>query len=230
MKGVGAIPRPVAIDGPSASGKSTVARRVAKELSRLYVDSGSVYRAITWLALQQGVGTSDNWALADMMDNAKVEFDICDGAVRVSVNGRAIGPEIKSEEVNRHVSPVAAQPEVRRRIVDWLRGMVELGPLVMEGRDIGTVVFPDTPYKFYLDASPEERARRRHAETAGGGTVDEVRTSISRRDNIDSSRAVAPLKIAGDATLVDSTSKGAGEVVEFILARVRAGTKENAPV
>jgi cytidylate kinase len=157
------------------------------------------------------------------MDRAIIDFEVRDGAVCVRIDGRHVGPEIRTEAVNKHVSPVSAQPEVRRRIVDWLRGMSKLGPLVMEGRDIGTAVFPDTPFKFYLDASPEERARRRHAESAAGSTVDEVRSSISRRDAIDSSRSVAPLQAARGAVVIDTTSMGVREVVAAISGRIRDG-------
>jgi len=218
------IAAPVAIDGPSASGKSTVARRVAGGLGALYVDSGSVYRAVTRVALENGVDTSSNSALAAMMDRVNIDFAVKDGAVCVRIDGRHVGPEIRTEAVNRHVSPVAAQPEVRRRIVEWLRGMADLGPLVMEGRDIGTVVFPDTPFKFYLDASPEERARRRHAESGAGPTVDDVRSSLSRRDAIDSSRPVAPLQVARDAFVINTTSMSVDDVASAIVGRIRGKT------
>jgi cytidylate kinase len=214
----------IAIDGPSASGKSTVARRVAAALGWLYVDSGAVYRGVTWQALRCGVKTDDGEALAAMMDAMGLEFFVGGGAVRFSVEGIEPVAELRTPEIVRHVSFVAAQPQVRARVVAWLQGMTRLGRVVMEGRDIGTVVFPDAAARFYLDASPDERARRRHAEAApvpGVATVADVANSLGLRDRMDRTRRTAPLKVAEGAEVIDSTGMTIEQVVARILERAR---------
>ena len=212
----------IAIDGPAASGKSTVARNVAKQLGFLYVDSGALYRGVTWAALERGVVCTDSAGVLRCMAGCRFEFLVVDQAVTFTIDGvRPVG-ELRTEVVNRNVSPVAATSEVRVQIVAWLREMLRFGALVMEGRDIGTKVFPDTPYKFYLDAHPEERARRRHGEIKTPVSVAEVGESLKRRDTIDSRRAVDPLKVAGDAQVIDSTGMSVAEVVRLILERIAA--------
>ena len=209
----------IAIDGPAASGKSTVAKRVAKVTNGLYVDSGALYRAITWKALQEGIDTTDFPANAKLAQSIEPEFFVSDNAVCFKIEGIELKEELRTKEVNHHVSFIAATPEAREVVVSWLRQMPELGNLVMEGRDIGTAVFPNAKNKFYLDASPEERARRRHAEQAVAGdtqSVKEVGSSLQRRDKIDSSRKKDPLKIADDAIIIDSTGKSIEDVVDII--------------
>lgn len=216
----------IAIDGPSASGKSTVARGVASALARLYVDSGALYRAVAWKALKDGVDPHDGAAVAEMVNATQPEFFVKDGAVRFRLDGIELDRELRAETINRNVSPVAAEATVRTHVTQWLRDMMALGELVMEGRDIGTVVFPDAPHKFYLDASPEERARRRHAEMEAvevGMSVGDVHASLSRRDEIDSRRMTAPLAVAEDAVVVDSTAMGIDDVVQFIVDHVNGG-------
>jgi cytidylate kinase len=214
----------VAIDGPSASGKSTVARLSARELGFLYVDSGSLYRGLTWKCLREGVDTEDPQAVIELAEKTRLDFFVEEGAVRFTLDGEDPGPQIRSMPVQERVSDVAAVPEVRSLIVRHLRETTRFGNVVMEGRDIGTVVFPDTPYKFYLDADPEERARRRHQElvqTAGDTTVDNVLASLQRRDRKDSTRKTAPLQIALGAKVIDSTSMRAEDVVKIVVAHVR---------
>lgn len=210
----------IAIDGPSASGKSTVARRVAGKLGYVYVDSGSLYRGVVWLALKEGVDPSDEDKISDMLAEIEVKFFLVDNAVCFSVNGDKPVAELRSVAVNGSVSLVAAMSEVRDMVVGWLRSMVRFGNLVIEGRDIGTVVFPDAEHKFYLDASPEERARRRSVEMLGDEDSAEVRRSLERRDTIDSTREIAPLAVAGDAVVIDSTSMSIDETVTMILAGI----------
>ncbi len=210
----------IAIDGPAASGKSTVAKKVANKLDWLYVDSGAMYRAVTWAALEKSLDTGDSSLLAQFVETINMDFAVNDGAVVFKINDRSLGEELRTEQINQHVSPVAANPHVRKQVVAWLRSMTEFGNLVMEGRDIGTAVFPDTPHKFYLDASPEERARRRHAEISDdekNSTVETIGKSLSRRDKIDSSRKTDPLKIASGANVVDSTKMSVDQVAEYIL-------------
>lgn len=212
----------IAIDGPAASGKSTVARAVAAGLDRLYVDSGALYRGVTWCLLETATAVDDAAAVAAGVADITADFFIADGAVRFRMAGRALADELRAERINRAVSPVSAVPAVRERVTDWLRELPRLGPLVMEGRDIGTKVFPDARWKFYLDASPEERARRRHREQQGVErlSVESVKRSLTRRDRIDSGRAVAPLREAEDAVVIDTTGIDADGVAALIMAHV----------
>ncbi|MCE9615946.1 MAG: (d)CMP kinase [Lentisphaerae bacterium] len=212
----------VAIDGPAASGKSTVSRRLAGALGYLYVDSGALYRGVTWAALEQGIPGTDTARVLSCMAACRFAFEVADGAVVFTIDGfRPVG-QLRTETVNRNVSPVAAVPEVRVQVVEWLRSLVRFGSLVMEGRDIGTKVFPASPFKFYLDAAPEERARRRHEEMAGQVSAAEVGESLKRRDLIDSRRQMDPLKVAADARVIDSTGMGVDDVVQVILADIEA--------
>lgn len=212
----------IAIDGPSASGKSTVARGVAKELGYYYVDSGALYRGVTWLALQNKVDTRDEAALLRLIRELDIEFYAEGESVKFRLNGRDPGNELRGDSVNEHVSDVAAQPGIRRQMVEWLREMSESRDIVMEGRDIGTVVFPAARHKFYIDASPEERARRRKAELPEepGHSLERVHESLKRRDRKDSSRAVDPLRVASDAVVVDTTGQGIEQVVATVLDSV----------
>ena len=215
----------IAIDGPSASGKSTVARKVSAALGRLYVDSGALYRAVAWKVLKDGIDPKDGDAVAQLVSTLNPEFFEREQAVCFRLDGVVLDQELREEVINRNVSPVAAEPTVRKTVTQWLRDMLSVGHLVMEGRDIGTAVFPDASYKFYLDASPEERARRRHAEMGdveAEMSVGDVHESLSRRDTIDSKRMTAPLKVADDAIIVDSTQMDINDVVASIVERVNA--------
>jgi cytidylate kinase len=215
--------RVIAIDGPSASGKSTVARRVAAALRRSYVDSGALYRAVTVLALEAGLEPADMGGMRDLLAGCSFEPYVAEGAVRFRIGRRSFGDELRSRAVTEAVSPVSALPEVRKKVVGWLREMRRFGDLVVEGRDIGTVVFPDAQPKFYLDASAEERARRRIEDRAdrSGRTPAEVAELLSRRDGIDSTRSIAPLRPAPDAVIVDTNSLSADEVAELIVKRAK---------
>jgi CMP/dCMP kinase len=210
----------IAIDGPSASGKSTVARKVAAALGWLYVDSGAMYRAVAWQALQAGIEPADQGAVAAYVSTIEARFFEENGAVVFEMAGERPGEALRREAVNQAVSPVAANPAVRERVTAWLRDMRSQGKLVMEGRDIGSVVFPDAAHKFYLDASPEERARRRHAEAQEGLSVAAIGASLQRRDQIDSKRKAAPLAVAPDAVIVDSTGLTIDDVVAAILKHI----------
>lgn len=215
----------IAIDGPSASGKSTVARESARALGFNYVDSGSVYRGITWKCLREQVPTDQPSAVLDLMSRIKLDLFVEEHAVKYSFDGEDPGAQVRSVPVQERVSDVAAIPEVRQIVVGLLREATRFGHLVMEGRDIGTVVFPDTPFKFYLDADPEERARRRHQEmlrSASDTTVDNVLDSLRRRDQKDSMRKAAPLQIALGARVIDSTTMAVGDVVKLVVEQVRA--------
>ncbi|MCB1065366.1 MAG: (d)CMP kinase [Verrucomicrobiae bacterium] len=206
--------RVIAIDGPAASGKSTVARRVAESLGFLYVNSGAMYRAITWQALDQGADCSDRDAVLALLESTEFTCEESDGAGVIGLNGAVAGDEVHGAEVNANVSRIAAYPEVRDRIFEVLQAFPKKADVVMEGRDIGSVVFPDTPYKFYIDASPEIREARRRAQ----GLED----SIADRDRQDSTRKAAPLMIADDAEVIDSSHLGVDDVVTAVRERLAA--------
>lgn len=209
----------IAIDGPAASGKSTVARRVASARGSFYVDSGSLYRAVAWRILEAGIDPADHAAVASAALRFDPEFFTDGIEVRFRIEGRILGGEIRTETVNRAVSVVAAIPEVREQVTGRLRSLLRFGKLVMEGRDIGTAVFPDAAHKFYLQASEEERARRRHAEMSDAGQTlptSTVKESIVRRDRLDSGRKIDPLKIAPDALVIDTT----GQTIEQVVTRI----------
>jgi cytidylate kinase len=215
--------RVTAIDGPSASGKSTVARRVAKACSALYVDSGALYRGVTWHTISEGVNTTETESVIDCLRRAPIEFFVQDGAVRYRIDGIEPVEQIRSVQVTENVSRVAAIPEVRQQVNDWLRSMRQFGPLVVEGRDIGTAVFPDAANKFYLDASPEERARRRFTEITPHETSlsqTDVAVSIQRRDTMDRTRKRDPLKVATDAVVIDSTGMSIEQVADTIIRQL----------
>jgi CMP/dCMP kinase len=189
--------RAIAIDGPAASGKSTLARILSQKLGLIMVNSGSMYRAVTWKVLQRGIDPNDRAAVVQALRDMEIECDV-DGLVStVKVDGLDPGEELRSEEVNSHVSAVSAIPEVRECLVSLQRDYLKLGDVVMEGRDIGSVVFPETPYKIYMDADPNVREARREEV----GEVD----SVAARDRADSRRETAPLKIAEGAAILDTS-------------------------
>ena len=207
----------IAIDGPSGVGKGTVARAIADACGYRHIDTGAMYRALAWRALDRGLDLEDEAAVADLARRA--EIVVADG--RVSVDGVDITREIRTPEIDRAVTSVARMPKVREVLVARQRALGREGGVVMEGRDIGTVVFPDADVKIYLDASPEERARRRAADPAHGGRGDALATvasAMADRDRIDSTRAVSPLMTAPDAIVVDTTGVPVPEVVARVLA------------
>ncbi|MBU4199213.1 MAG: (d)CMP kinase [Verrucomicrobia bacterium] len=214
----------IAIDGPAASGKSTVSRRVAAALHWVHVDSGSLYRGVTWKLLRDGLSCRDEQVVMKMLMSLRMEFFLVDGGIRFMIDGEDPGMKIRSEQVAEQVSVVAAMPCVRAWIGERLRSMLRFGSLAMEGRDIGTVVFPDAPFKFFLNATPEERARRRLGDLSGAeGTpsFSKVKTSLLRRDALDSERAAAPLARAADARVIDTTGLSIDDVVAQIVNAVR---------
>lgn len=218
--------RVIAIDGPSGAGKSTIAKAVGRVLGFLHVDSGALYRIVAWQLLQAGGDPEDEESVSAFAEKLKIETRVEDGAVNFFVNGDTPGEAIRSATVNSAVSPVSKVASVRTQITDWLRQMRELGDLVVEGRDIGSVVFSDSPARFYLDADPAERARRRHLEEQAKGMDSDrqaVLESLANRDRIDSSRSLAPLKIADGAIKIDSTHLGIDQVVELVLANLPDG-------
>ena len=214
----------VAVDGPSASGKSTVSRKTAEAIGFMYVDSGALYRGITWKCVRENVDVKDTQAVTNLLIRMTMDLVLRGNAVGYLIDGGDPGQEIRGEAVRERVADIAAQQPVRVYIVEKLRQMTKFGNLVMEGRDIGTVVFPDTPFKYYLDADPEERARRRAAEIKqqeGTDDVDAVLSSLRRRDQKDSSRATAPLQIALGAKIINSTGMTIEQVVSTIIGDLR---------
>jgi cytidylate kinase len=217
-------PSIIAIDGPAASGKSTIGKRLADELGYLFFDTGLMYRAVTWLALQRGLSLLDEAAITNLAETVPIEVQPpsqADGrACDVIVEGVDITWETRRPEVDANVSVVSAYPGVRRALSAQQRRIGQRGHVVMVGRDIGTVVLPDADLKIYLDASAEIRARRRYEEiVARGGKADyhQILAKVIERDRIDSTRDVAPLKIADDAIVVDSNHLNAEEVFQHIL-------------
>ena len=213
----------IAIDGPSASGKSTVSKGVASALGYIYVDSGALYRGVTWHALREGVDTTDSAAVIENMHTADWDFFIDEGASSFSINGDVPVQELREKATRENVAKVASIPEVRAFVVESLQSLANFGSLVMEGRDIGTVVFPDSPYKFYLDADPEERAMRRYRELVAAGEsekAEEVMESLKKRDQIDATRKVDPLVVAPGASVIDSTSMTLEEVIQTVINAV----------
>jgi cytidylate kinase len=187
----------IAIDGPAASGKSTLARKLAERLGLVMVNSGAMYRAVTWKALRENIDPSDTAAVIDLLNRIDIHCGEEGMTSTCTIDGVDPGDELRSETINSNVSAIAAIPEVRDKLVALQRGYLDHTSIVMEGRDIGSVVFPDTPYKIYVDASEEVRAARRIAD----GEVD----SVAKRDAADSERATAPLKIADGAVVLDTS-------------------------
>lgn len=216
--------RPViALDGPVGAGKSTVARAVAQRLGYRYVDTGAMYRSVVWAAMQQGIDLKDRERVTALARAIAVEFAPAPGGQRVLVGGTDVTEAIRTPPVSEGASIASAYPGVRRAMVALQRRMGEGGGVVMEGRDIGTVVFPDAEVKVYLDASLAERARRRYEELQANGervTYDEVQAALLERDHRDSTRAHSPLRAASDAVAIDSTAMTVDQVVDEILQRV----------
>ncbi len=219
----------IAIDGPSGAGKGTVARAVAAALDYRHVDSGAMYRAVGWQAVQRGLDLTDEPAIERLAHDARIEMSLG----TVTIDGVDVTRAIRTPEIDQAAAGVARLPRVRRLLVARQRELGESGGVVMEGRDIGTVVFPDADVKLYLDASPEERARRRAADPAHSGsrTVEAVATALTARDESDRTRTVSPLYAAPDAVVIDTTGKGVEEVVDEVMSVVeeklrRLGTEE----
>ena len=212
----------VAIDGPAGSGKSTVARRVAERARLRYLDTGATYRALTLALLRRGIPVGDAEAVADAAKAVDLTLELPPGragAARVLLDGTEPRAALRSPEVNATVSAVSAVPAVRELLVGLQRSMVGVGGIVVEGRDIGTVVWPDADVKVFLTASEHERARRRGGDAEGGG---ETAETLARRDAIDSGRAASPTRAAADALVIDSTTRSIDQVVDQLLQLIDA--------
>ena len=209
----------IAIDGPAGAGKSTVARRLARELGLLFLDTGALYRAVTWSALERGVALDDAAALGALTRSLALSFD---SGGRVLVDGVAGEPHIRSPQVTKNVSQVAAHPTVRAALLPLQRRFAHPHGLVAEGRDMGTVVFPHADLKVFLVASVEERARRRALEVGEPESQGRIQSEIERRDHLDATREDAPLRKGDDAIELDTDCLSQDEVVERLLQLARA--------
>lgn len=210
----------VAMDGPSGSGKSSASRGIARALGLRYLDTGAMYRAITWWMLQRGVDLSDPEAVAARALDPLLLVGTDPGAPSVAVDGVDAAVPIRTSEVTVAVSAVSAVPEVRRRLVAEQREIIGLGDIVVEGRDIGTVVVPDAQVKIYLTASADARALRRTAELAGT-TLEAQKSAMARRDTLDSTRKTDPLAMAADAVELDTTALNLEEVIAEVLRVIK---------
>ena len=217
----------VAVDGTSGSGKSSTSRGVARRLGLRYLDTGAMYRAVTWWMLRHGVDVHDPAAVASRCEEPRIQSGTDPSEPTITVDGEDVAVEIRGDDVNAAVSPVSAVPRVRARMQVMQRQIIEAaiedpdGGIVVEGRDIASVVWPDAPVKVFLSADPAARARRRAAEQ-GGSDVESTRESLLARDEIDSGRAVSPLVLVDGAFHVDTTELTLDEVIEAIIAMVTA--------
>jgi CMP/dCMP kinase len=215
----------VAIDGPSGAGKSTLAKRIAKDLRFTYLDTGAIYRALALKILRRGVDLNDSAALSAIVMDTDIDLRGRNGQLQVLLDGEDVSASIRTPEVSQMASKASAIPMVRRRLLDLQRALGQRGNVVAEGRDIGTVVFPDAQVKIYLDASIEERARRRCDELRAAGrevSLKETVSEMEERDKRDSERDIAPLRKADDAVALDSSGLTADGVAEKVLQLVQS--------
>lgn len=215
----------IAVDGPGSSGKGTAARGLALALGYTYVDTGALYRAVALVAQRRKVPWDDAARVTELARALKLSFDWANGAVRVLADGKDITRDIRADDIGQGASLVSRHPGVRDALLDLQRRLAAKGGVVMDGRDIGTVVLPHADLKVYLDASIDERVRRRHEELLRRGetvALPEVRAALLQRDRQDMERAVAPLRVAPDAVVVDTTDMSVRQAVEALLALVRA--------
>lgn len=210
----------IAIDGPAGAGKSTISKKISEKLGINYIDTGAMYRAVTYKCLEENVDVLDEEKVISVCEDSDVDF--IDN--RIYLDGKCINEEIRMQKVSANVSNVAKIGRVREIMVKKQREIGQKNDVILDGRDVGTCIFPDTKYKFYLNASPEERGRRRYQELKDKGenvVLEDIINDIKRRDHIDSTREVAPLTKAEDAVEVDSTNMTIEEVVDFIVNKVK---------
>ncbi len=213
----------IAIDGPSGSGKSTIAKYLADQINATYIDTGAMYRAITYIAMRDGI-VDDKEKVIDFVRNVNLEIKYDKGLTRVFVNGEEVTDRIRSAEVNSKVSDISTIPEVREELVKIQRELGEKETVVAEGRDTSTVVFPNADIKVFLTASLDTRADRRLKEYLDNGveaTYEEVKESLANRDRIDSGREISPLRKADDAFEIDSTSMSVNDELNFLLKTIK---------
>ena len=215
----------VAIDGYSANGKSTTAKKVAKALSYIYVDSGAMYRAVTLYLLENSIDPNDNTAVIESLKNIEIDFQVDENGIsQTLLNGDNVEKEIRTMRISNSVSQVSAIPEVRAEVVAMQREMGKQRGIVMDGRDIGSVVFPDAELKIFMTAQPEVRAQRRLLELQAKGvetSLDDVMKNLAQRDKMDTTRDVSPLRQVDDAVVLDNSNLTFDEQVEFIVSKAR---------
>ena len=214
----------IALDGPAGAGKSTVAKQIAKKLNLLYVDTGAMYRAITYVVLKKCINVFDESKITRLLDQIRIDFKKNkNNQIDVYFNRKKINDELRTRELDRNVSIVCKYQKVREYMVQLQRKISENYDVILDGRDIGTVVFPGAPYKFYLDASVDERAKRRLLDKKNKEKTpfEEIKKDIIKRDKIDSSRKLSPLKRAKDAVYVDTTNMTIDKVVNSILKKMK---------
>lgn len=220
----------IAIDGPSGAGKSTLAKRLAKTLGYFYLDTGALYRALALKALRQGVDLTDDASMEKLARSTEIDLREIDGKLAVILDGHDVAAEIRTPAVSQMASKASALKSVRSRLLELQRAIGRRGSLVAEGRDIGTVIFPQAEVKVFLDASTRERARRRFEELSAAGQsvdFDETLRELEERDNRDRERDLAPLCRAEDAVLIDSSSFDAEQVATMVLDLVKKKAREN---
>ena len=220
----------IAIDGPSGAGKSTLAKRLAKDLGFIYLDTGAMYRALALKVLRQAVDLADDGRIGRLVEETEIDLRHRAGNLEVVLDGEDVSGQIRTPAVSQMASKVSALKKVRDRMLVLQRAMSRRGSVVAEGRDIGTVIFPQAEVKIFLDASPEERARRRYQELKAAGRqveLQETLREIEERDKRDSERDIAPLCRAEDALLVDSSSVDAEHVAALVLNQIRNKAREN---
>ena len=221
----------VAIDGPSGAGKSTVARAAAAKLGYVYVDTGAMYRSIGLAVSRRGIAGEDTEGIKSVLPEIDIRLTYRDGAQRVLLNGEDVSEAIRTPEISYYASKVSAVPEVRQFLLETQRNMAKNGNILMDGRDIGTVILPDAPVKIFLTASAQSRAERRCKELIEKGqqvTMEGILHDINERDHQDMTRAVAPLKQADDAVLLDTSELTLEESIEAVLRIIREKTEEKA--
>ena len=214
----------IAIDGPSGAGKSTIAKELSKILQFIYIDTGAMYRAIGLYTAKKGIAANDRQQVPGLLPEIKLELGFIDGVQHIFLNGEDVSDQIRTEEASKRASDVSAIPEVRAFLLDFQRSFAKTNHVLMDGRDIGTVVLPDADVKIFLTASPEARAQRRYLEQIGKGmnvTYEQVLEGMRVRDLQDSTRASAPLKPAEDSIFVDTTEMGLQESIDHILGIVK---------
>mgnify|MGYP004479722451 FL=1 len=219
----------IAIDGPAGAGKSTIARRVARELSFIYVDTGAMYRAMALYLLREGVDRSNTEQIGEICQNAEISIEYQNGEQIVLLNGENVNSHLRTEEVGNMASVSSAVPRVREKLLSLQRKLAKDMSVVMDGRDIGTTILPDADVKIYLTASSLTRAQRRYLELQEKGTIcnlDEIQKDIEERDQRDMNREISPLRQADDAILVDSSTLTIEQVVDRILEIFRLKTKK----
>jgi len=219
----------VAIDGPSGAGKSTLAKRVAREFGFMYLDTGALYRALGLKVLRQGAEVADDARMAQLVESTDIDLKEQDGRLEVFLDGEEVSALIRTPEVSQMASKVSALKAVRRGLLEIQRALGRRGSVVAEGRDIGTVVFPEAEVKIFLDASVKERARRRSEELRAAGRpvgLEETQREMEERDRRDSERELAPLRKADDAMAIDSSSLGAEAVAQRVIKEIRSRTLE----